>query len=438
MGVVVAARHLNLGELFAIKFLLPSATEYPQAIERFLREARAAARLKGEHVAKVVDVGTLESGAPYMVMEYLDGLDLRKLLRQRGALPVDEAVTYLFQACDALEEAHSIGIVHRDIKPANLFLTRRRNGSPCVKVLDFGIAKQLGGQNVDLTNTNTSFGSPLYMSPEQMIRAKSVDTRTDIWSIGVVLYELVTATTPFQADTPTEVVGRVLQEEPLRPSQLRADLPRWLDVVIMGCLQKSREQRYQSIRDLANALAARDGATIATLPRESRSSIPGNIEPLSGTAKPQQALSSSIESRSAQTGAAWGQTSGQATRPRMWLGFVAGGAALALAVTAAGLWLGFRSSPDDPSTTPKASSSSAHSVSPSLPGAVPELPSTAMSTQAPAGTRSAPIFSVDPIAAGMPSSAPSSTGKTASSAGPRPPPAGNKPSAPKPTSLPLD
>jgi serine/threonine-protein kinase len=192
MGMVLGARHLELGELFALKLLLPHALADEDLKHRFAREARAAARLKGEHAARVHDIGRLEDGAPYMVMEYLEGTDLRALLRARGPLPAAEAVDYMLQACHAIREAHALGIVHRDLKPANLFLARRPDGSACMKVLDFGISKELGSVAGDLTKTGELLGSPLYMSPEQMVRRRDVDGRSDVWALGVVLYELTT------------------------------------------------------------------------------------------------------------------------------------------------------------------------------------------------------------------------------------------------------
>ncbi|UQA56519.1 protein kinase [Polyangium aurulentum] len=259
MGVVVAARHLELGGLFAIKFLLPSTLGLPEAIERFLREARAAARLRGEHVARVHDVGRMENGAPYMVLEYLDGCDLKEIVKKQGPLSVEETVTYLLQVCDAIAEAHAAGIVHRDLKPANLFLTQRPNGSPCVKVLDFGISKVSGPEEVDLTGTGAMFGSPLYMSPEQISKTKSVDARTDIWAMGVILYELLTGITPFKAATMLEVVSGVLQEEPAPPRQRRPDLLPAVEAVILRCLRKKREERFQSVAELMAALRAAVG-----------------------------------------------------------------------------------------------------------------------------------------------------------------------------------
>ncbi|WP_438008413.1 serine/threonine-protein kinase [Sorangium sp. So ce321] len=289
MGLVVAARHLQLGELFAIKFLLPSSPERPELIERFVREARAAARLRSDHVARVHDVGRTETGAPYMVLEYLQGSDLRDLVRKQGPLPVEDAVLFVLQACDAIAEAHAAGIVHRDIKPANLFLTRRPNGSPSVKVLDFGVSKQTGLDEVELTTTGAMLGSPMYMAPEQVACSKSVDARSDIWAMGVVLYELVTGRGPFDAESVLKLAALVLQAEPALPSELRPDLPRAVEAVILRCMRKRPEERFQSIGELAAtlrealppaALAAYSGATIAHPVRSSVASAP-DLQPTS-------------------------------------------------------------------------------------------------------------------------------------------------------------
>ena len=256
MGTVVAARHLELGELFAIKLLLPSTLVHSEVVERFVREARATARLKSDHVARVHDVGRLETGAPYMVMEHLDGQDLKAIVRQQGALPIADAVTYVLQACDAIAEAHALGLVHRDLKPANLFLIRRPNGNTVIKVLDFGISKQTGTEEVELTATGAVLGSPMYMSPEQIAKSKSVDARTDIWAMGVVLYELLTGRGPFRAKTVLELAAQVLQEEPEPPRVIRPEISDALENVVVRCLRKKPEQRFQSINELVAALRA--------------------------------------------------------------------------------------------------------------------------------------------------------------------------------------
>jgi serine/threonine protein kinase len=255
MGVVVAARHVQLDDKVALKFLRPVAVEKPEAAIRFLREARAAVKIKSEHVARVTDVGTMENGAPYMVMEYLEGSDLAGWLKERGSLPVEQAVGFLLQACEALAEAHALGIVHRDLKPANLFLTKRPAGAAIVKVLDFGISKSvLPTADADLTNTAAFLGSPLYMSPEQMQSSKSVDARSDIWALGIVLYELVTGTTPFQRDTFTEVVTAVLQHEPAPFRPTSPEIPLAFEAVVGRCIAKDPAARFPNVAELAAAL----------------------------------------------------------------------------------------------------------------------------------------------------------------------------------------
>jgi serine/threonine protein kinase len=254
MGVVVEATHLELNESRAIKFMLPEALENAESVERFLREARASSRLRSEHVARVYDYGRLENGAPYMVMEYLEGTDLRSLLKQRGRVPVAEAVSYALQTCEALAEAHGNGIVHRDLKPANLFLTSRPDGTPCLKVLDFGISKVLGGGDHEMTRTQAVLGSPTYMSPEQMRSARDVDSRADIWSLGIILYRLVTGRLPFQAEGLTELVAQVLHVPPLPPSSVEPDLPAGLDAVLLRCLQRDLDKRWPDVGELALAL----------------------------------------------------------------------------------------------------------------------------------------------------------------------------------------
>jgi serine/threonine protein kinase len=256
MGFVIAARHVELDELFALKVLRPEAAARPDAVERFLREARATVKLKGEHVVRVQDVGRLPSGAPYILMEYLEGTDLRALLHQKGPMSAKEASSYVLQACQTLREAHALGIVHRDVKPANLFLTRRSDGSPCIKVLDFGISKLPPGAAESLTGTTDVGGSPVYMSPEQMRSIKNVDHRTDVWSMGVVLYELLVGITPFHAQSVAGVAGRVLKDEPEAPSRLRPGIPSAIDGVVLRCLAKKPEDRYQSIEDFTAALQA--------------------------------------------------------------------------------------------------------------------------------------------------------------------------------------
>jgi serine/threonine-protein kinase len=261
MGVVVAAHHIRLDDRVAIKFLLPEMLMSGEAVARFEREARAAVKIKSEHVARVSDVGTLENGAPYMVMEYLEGGDLSAWLKQRGPLPIDQATEFVLQACEAIAEAHALGIVHRDLKPANLFVIRRPDGALSVKVLDFGISKiRASGSSsvpdVSITKTSAMIGSPLYMSPEQMQSSKDVDPRGDIWSLGIILYELLVGESPFHAESMPELVAKILSTQPPSLLARRPDAPPALEPVIFRCLEKDARRRYESVGQLAAALVA--------------------------------------------------------------------------------------------------------------------------------------------------------------------------------------
>ncbi len=252
-GVVLAARHVELGELFAIKVLDLDRIESPNATRRFLREARAAARLTSEHVARVVDVGHFDSGAPYLVMEHLAGDNLSRVLEQRGSLPLDEATGLVIDACDALGEAHALGIVHRDVKLTNLFVAERRGKKPCLKVIDFGISKDEGASEA-LTRAGAFMGSAASMAPEQIRDPRAVDGRCDLWALGVVLYQLTTGKAPFYGGSLPELLKSVLRDSPPPPGQIRPDLPEAFDDVVMCCLEKRPQDRYPSAGALAEAL----------------------------------------------------------------------------------------------------------------------------------------------------------------------------------------
>ncbi len=255
MGVVVEARHIALDERVALKFLLPEYASHPEAAARFLREARNAVKIKSEHVARVSDVGTLESGAPYMVMEYLEGRDLSGVLEKTGVIGIQDAVDYVIQGSEAIAEAHSHGIVHRDLKPANLFLSKRPDGMPIVKVLDFGISKNSGNGVDNLTKTTAAMGSALYMSPEQMQQTRSVDHRTDIYALGISLYELLAGKQPFYADTLPQLCAEILTGVPTPLRTARPDVPEGLAVVIERAYARDRAARFQSVAEFVVALA---------------------------------------------------------------------------------------------------------------------------------------------------------------------------------------
>ncbi|MBM4359232.1 MAG: serine/threonine protein kinase [Deltaproteobacteria bacterium] len=304
MGVVISAEHLSLHSKVAVKFMLPALVAHDSVVKRFVNEARAASRIQSEHVARVIDVGQMkgeglpEGGVPYMVMEFLQGKDLSLHVRAGKRFAVAEAVDYVVQASEALAQAHKVGIIHRDIKPANLFLAEYE-GRKAVKVLDFGISKILDEepQEMNLTKTTTVLGSGLYMSPEQMRSAKNVDFRTDIYSLGVCLYELLTGTQPFTAETFSELVVKVNIDPPTPLRQYRPDISEEFASALEKAYARKPDDRYQTIQEMVAALGAFadastakaihsvQGITIAgTLPTP-RGALPSGAEhPLTGMA----------------------------------------------------------------------------------------------------------------------------------------------------------
>ncbi len=256
MGFVVRATHLQLGGAVALKFLHADLTSDLNHVERFLREARAAARVRSEHIASVYDVGTLPAGEPFMVLELLLGEDLSQVSKERGPLPVGEAVGYVVQACRGIAEAHRVGIVHRDLKPGNLFVTQRPDGSPLVKVLDFGISKITDGTDQSLTATGDVLGSPLYMSPEQIRDARKVDATSDVWALGTILHKLLTGRAPFAAETSSGTLASIVVDPPPPVRRDRPDVPAAIEAVILRCLDKVQVNRFASADDLAAALLA--------------------------------------------------------------------------------------------------------------------------------------------------------------------------------------
>ena len=252
MGSVVRAMHTELEEPVAIKILLPELVESQDVVRRFLREAKSAAKLKNEHVARIIDVGYLDGqfeGRPYIVMELLEGADLRAIVKHHGPQDPSIAADLLLQACEAIAEAHSLGIIHRDIKPSNFFITRPDGHTPVLKVVDFGIATAPTG-TADVTTTHNVVGTPAYMAPEQMRNAKEANARSDVWSLGVVLYETLEGRRPYPQDAYPELILAVGMDPPqpmtLTPEAMRA--------VVWRCLEKSLDRRYQNVAELARDL----------------------------------------------------------------------------------------------------------------------------------------------------------------------------------------
>ncbi len=279
MGRVLAARDCTLDRPVAIKFLLPALRERPDSVSRFEREARTAARIENAHVARVHSVEKVDA-VPFIVMEYLDGKDLSAVLGERGQLPIAEAADLLLQACEAVADAHALGIVHRDLKPANLFLTRTPQDTPILKVLDFGISKT-AADDVSLTAGAAMLGSPIYMSPEQFESARSVDGRSDVWSLGVVLYEMLTGVAPFTGVDIPNVWAAIRRGSYAKLSEHRQDIPTALEQLLAGTLAVDRTKRLPSVEDFAAKLApfgtddARASyAHIQTIARTARAATP--------------------------------------------------------------------------------------------------------------------------------------------------------------------
>jgi eukaryotic-like serine/threonine-protein kinase len=254
MGVVYAAKHELMNQDVALKLLLPEVARDKEAVARFMHEGRATARLQSPHVVRIIDVG-MEASAPFLTMELLSGEDLGQIFEKRGRFLITETVDYLIEAMEGLSHAHAARIIHRDLKPSNLFLARGEGDTKTIKVVDFGISKSIGNESGNLTSTSAVLGSPAYMAPEQLRSSKHVDARVDVWSLGVIAYELLTGVMPFEGETVGAIFANVLEKTPARPRTLRVEIPGMLEEAILKCLQKSPDARYSNLAELASAIA---------------------------------------------------------------------------------------------------------------------------------------------------------------------------------------
>ncbi len=253
MGLVFSAKHVELDQAVALKFMRAELRGQISP-SRFTLEARATAKLRSAHVARVFDVGVLDDGTPYMVMELLEGIDLERLIEERGRLPAEVAAELVTQACEAVAEAHGAGIIHRDLKPANLFLTKTPQGAPFVKVLDFGISKATVEAPARATAAGQIMGSPPYMSPETLKSSRNANVQSDVWALGVILYELATGRLPFEGEGVGDIALKVHHEEPVWPASIDPAIPKEFDAIVRNCLEKDASRRYQSVVELRDAL----------------------------------------------------------------------------------------------------------------------------------------------------------------------------------------
>ncbi|HEX3772101.1 MAG TPA: serine/threonine-protein kinase [Polyangiaceae bacterium] len=431
IGVVVVAKHLALDQRVAIKYLKPKARGNPSILERFVREGKLAAQIASDHVVRVLDVGSVPEGGPYIVMEYLAGEDLAHVVR-RGPVPIARAVDYILQACDALAAAHALRIIHRDIKPENLFLAERPANTAIIKLVDFGISKvapttdepgSWGRETAD----GERFGTPLYMSPEQLRASSSVDTRTDVWSLGVTLHELLTGSLPFEGDDLPQLCASILTSHPMGLTSALPDAPPILEAAILRCLEKDPDARFQNLAELAQELAPFGSADAAAHLKRIREVIAHAGErirpptPFPGTVeiRPSVIAESLARARALTTGgrAATMVTARTETRRQSRRRSVLAWS-LGVACAAALAFVSLERMPTG-SFTPGARGASA-AVLPGAPGGPPAVTAVPAAIARPAATIAPPPAAAPPVAsAPVPSAAPvASTAR----ARPRPPP----------------
>jgi serine/threonine-protein kinase len=396
MGSVWVADHLTLQRQVAIKFMAASVADDPVSVQRFAREAKAAAQIKSPHVVQIFDHGITDDGAPFIVMELLEGESLETRLRRVGPLNLLEVTQILTQVCKALAKAHEIGVVHRDIKPANIFISES-GGDPFIKVLDFGVAKFSGEQVVEMTAAGHMVGTPSFMSPEQCFDAKHVGHRADLWSVGVVAYAAMTGKRPFAGATLGELVVAVKRGEFELPSSLRRDLPQAIDEWMGRALAPEPKDRFASAKEMAQAFERAVGlASIMT-------------------SSPSLAAATHLGTFSSSSSLVTSSPRTQAPAYRRWAWLVAGGAAMI--VLLAGLGAGavlvgrVRGSPPSGTPDPVATGNAAPSIDGTDSAVRPPPSAPAASTASDTGSTG-----VDDSAS---ASAPTASARDAGTPGPR-------------------
>jgi hypothetical protein len=421
-GVVLEAFHAALDRKVAIKLLHGYVLSDDELVARFEREGRLVARLDSPHVAKVLDAGRLPDGQPFLVMEHLEGHDLGACVAMPEALPVTDVVDYVLQACEGVRAAHAAGIVHRDLKPKNLFCARTPEGEAIVKVLDFGISK-VGGEDLAITATQHLLGSPRYMSPEQLRSSRHVDARTDIWSLGVILFELAAKRPPYPASNLTELISNVLTAEAPRLDAVRADVPARLADVVARCLRRSLDERIASVDELIAALApfgtgrpmqARSVANASLAPAES-----GTLKVASGTfaaANARRDAERTPERQPSEAKAAGpprAASPSAARRPRRWLA----GGGVAVLVGIAGASVVAKGTP--PVSPPQRASASSPTIGPPVEASSVVIESSPAAAVAPAvaARSSASEPTATPRTLAPPTGSTGSTGSPRASAG---------------------
>lgn len=435
MGVVYEAEHVRLKQRVALKMLLPELLRVEDLVMRFEREARASSQLRSRHTARVMDVDHTPDGVPYMVMEFLEGRDLDAELQARNALPLDEAVDYVLQAAGAMDEAHGLGIVHRDLKPSNIFIAREHDGRRVAKILDFGISKVSNEGDAKLTSAEAVMGTAMYMAPEQVRSARNVDARADIWSLGVILYELLAGRAPF-VGTPTQVVAAIVTDDP-QPLESLVQVPAALSAIVSRCLTRDPARRFQSVRELMAGLLpfAHTDSQGATTARETlRTQVRVNV---TGVSQADPSSPATVADANGKTVPGWTQPGVDAGTSRASIvGFVS----VVVAVLLGGFiaWKLVGSKTGETISPVAASSVGSASVVSSAPVPVSPVPASASAAPTPAPTPSFSSSSSAPnasatLAPATPSSAKATTKPSGGKAGSAPT---APPSSPTPTSTP--